>query len=151
MQQAQQPRPGFGGAPGASWPQQGPPQLGPPRPKGQMGAMPPQQGMMPHQQMPPQSVGAGPMGFPPHQPQVLVPHALCCQMLNCRSAVGTAIHKGRQCVPPTLSKPPSHLVFFTLSGMAYPGHVCVCPSGIMNCVSEDIPVLQRHAMLPGGI
>lgn len=75
MQQPQQPMPGFGGPPGPGWQQQGPPQPGGPRP---MGVLPPQQGMMPHQQMPPQSMG----GFPP-PPQVLCaspslhPHTPC--------------------------------------------------------------------------
>ena len=75
MQQPQQPMPGFGGPPGPGWQQQGPLQPGGPRP---MGVLPPQQGMMPHQQMPPQSMG----GFPP-PPQVLCassslhPHTSC--------------------------------------------------------------------------
>ena len=79
MQPPQQPRPGFGGPPGPGWQQQGPPQPGAPRP---MGAMPPQQGMMPHQQMPPQSMG----GFPP-QPQVLWCPILSASAHNMRAAL----------------------------------------------------------------
>lgn len=89
----QPPRPGLGAHPGASWPPLGAPQQAP-RP---MGGMPPQQGMMPHQQMPP-------MGFPPQQPQVPhAPLALC----TCMYGAGphTASVLTQACCPTSFSLP----------------------------------------------